>query len=100
MQATRSGRNQTRRWPSSPAPPGCRQQPRERTLAIEFIDGSPARAASVDARTDREPLVGHRPTRLRLSFGIARTAILLGLASLAILVVLPAALAAEAALTF
>ena len=72
---------------------------RERAVAIDFIDGTVVtRESSVIGEMSPEAREPNHHIRLGLALTIGRTAVMVVLASLAILVLLPAALAAQAAL--
>ena len=70
----------------------------EQAMAIGRIDRTVvSREFLVGAVPDRVAIQGHLPARLGLAVAVARPVLMVVLASLAILVLLPAALAAQAA---
>jgi hypothetical protein len=71
---------------------------RERGLSIDRIDRAfVTRNVLADAGAHVEPAEGQHGVGLGVAAALARTAVMIALASLAILVLLPAAIAAQAA---
>jgi hypothetical protein len=67
-------------------------------MAIDLLDGTVLARESSVVGSSPVPAEPHQHIRLDLAVGVVRTAVMVVLAALAILVLLPAALAAQAAL--